>query len=415
MPTEAKPHPELADGTPVDLEVAWLIGAAVGDGSVTDSSLRLCMYGDYRKRADRIVRERWGCNPTHGDSFGLIASSVDLARALAELGMRRHCLEKRVPDAVWLWPLELQRAFLDGYCDADGHRPADRSRHGERTYSGASEDLIADVRALHITLGDAVSNVSVNRRTKPITIKGKTVQHAQPLHSFAVWEGRKNGELHLRRRPGLAEWLDSSDFTLAPVLAVDARGEQDTWDLEIEGAHNFVADGVVVHNSGLWSAIVNVIKGRNPYSRLFSTFGFTGASAGPEGFRRNLNAPVRVGVTNAGVGHMAGTIRKTNIESSGSAGVRFGGRARGADDGLFNMRYGLKADSGALALRPGLNPPVFNGTGRMEYLETPRRGGGDVHIHNHGVIGSKIELENWLAGSLDQLRRQGRLPSGATG
>jgi F0F1-type ATP synthase assembly protein I len=127
--------------------------------------------------------------------------------------------------------------------------------------------------------------------------------------------------------------------------------------------------------SGLWSAIVNVIKGRNPYSRLFSTFGFTGASAGPEGFRRGLNAAVRVGVTNAGVGHMAGTIGRTNIESSGGAGVRFGGGARGFNDPLFPMQYGLRADTGALALAPGWNPPTFNGTGRMEYLETPRRGG----------------------------------------
>ncbi|HEY5986440.1 MAG TPA: hypothetical protein VIV12_08700, partial [Streptosporangiaceae bacterium] len=162
--------------------------------------------------------------------------------------------------------------------------------------------------------------------------------------------------------------------------------------------------------SGLWSAIVNVIKGRNPYSRLFSTFGFTGASAGPEGFRRNLNAPVRVGVTNAGVGHMAGTIRRTNIESSGSAGVRFGGGARGADDPLFSMRYGLKADTGALSLAPGWNPPVFNGTGRPEYLETPRSGGEThVHFHNHGVIGSRTELDDWMTKSIDSLRRKGRV------
>lgn len=130
--------------------------------------------------------------------------------------------------------------------------------------------------------------------------------------------------------------------------------------------------------SGLWSAIVNVIKGRNPYSRLFTTFSFTGGSRGPEGFVRNLRSGVRVGVTNAGVGHMAGSLGRTPVESSGSAGVRVGGGARGADDGLFTMRYGLRADTGALALAPGWNPPTFNGTGRMEYLETPRRGGGLV-------------------------------------
>jgi TP901 family phage tail tape measure protein len=38
--------------------------------------------------------------------------------------------------------------------------------------------------------------------------------------------------------------------------------------------------------------------------------------------------------------------------------------------------------------------------------------GGTYHFHNHGAIGSRIELENWLARSIDNLDRQGRLPSG---
>lgn len=39
-------------------------------------------------------------------------------------------------------------------------------------------------------------------------------------------------------------------------------------------------------------------------------------------------------------------------------------------------------------------------------------GGGDVHVHlhNHGVIGSQIEMDNWLTSSVERLRRQGRLP-----
>lgn len=44
----------------------------------------------------------------------------------------------------------------------------------------------------------------------------------------------------------------------------------------------------------------------------------------------------------------------------------------------------------------------------------PGRRGGDgevhLHIHNHGVIGSKRETNDWLAGALDDLRRSNRLP-----
>ena len=33
-----------------------------------------------------------------------------------------------------------------------------------------------------------------------------------------------------------------------------------------------------------------------------------------------------------------------------------------------------------------------------------------IHFTNSGVLGSRRELENWLAGTLDNLRLQGRLP-----
>lgn len=142
--------------------------------------------------------------------------------------------------------------------------------------------------------------------------------------------------------------------------------------------------------SGFMSALTNIIQGKSPYSRRFTTFSFGAGTVGPAGFIRDLNSGFRVGVTNAGVGHMAGTLLKQNVESSGSAGVRVGGAARGADNGLFSMRYGLRADNGRLSLRPGWNPPVYNGLGRMEHLSETT--GNTYHIHNHNAAGSNPYL-----------------------
>ena len=81
---------------------------------------------------------------------------------------------------------EHKRSFLNGYCDADGHRPVNMSRHGERTYGSASRQLIEEVRALHISLGDPVSNITVNKRTKPIVIKGVSVKTPAAAHLRSV-------------------------------------------------------------------------------------------------------------------------------------------------------------------------------------------------------------------------------------
>jgi hypothetical protein len=90
--------------------------------------------------------------------------------------------------------------------------------------------------------------------------------------------------------------------------------------------------------SGFMSAIESVIRGEKPHRR-WATGSF--GSSGPSGWKRNANAPFKIGVTNAGVGHTAGTIGKENVESSGGNGVHGGvGVPRGASDGMFTSRWG---------------------------------------------------------------------------
>ena len=138
-----------------------------------------------------------------------------------------------------------------------------------------------------------------------------------------------------------------------------------------EAGKPYVWGGVGPHGydcSGFMSAITNVIKGRPPHSRLFTTHSF-GAAGGPGGFVRNKKSAFMVGVTDAGVGHMAGTLAGHDVESSGSAGVRFDGGARGANHPMFSRVYGLTMDQG------GVIPPkswslIRNNTRRSELVLT---------------------------------------------
>lgn len=268
----------------------------------------------------------------------------------------------------------------------------------------------------------------------------------------------------------------------------------------------YVWGGVGPHGydcSGWTSALVNVIQGRNPHQRRHTTHSF-GASGGPDGFVRNRHSAFQVGVTDAGVGHMAGTLSGVAVESSGSAGVRVGGGARGANHPLFTRQYGLRmAQGGAVtdaearlarqALRPGasrrevdlaatlgltgdpsssvspVHPrvPAFGDGGwvtgkpgkdrnliaatRGEFvvneeqaaehaalvqainagqvgrafiapsIAAPRMrpAGGDgaagpshvtIELHNHGVIASKLDAQDWFVSAAEDVERQGRAP-----
>lgn len=98
--------------------------------------------------------------------------------------------------------------------------------------------------------------------------------------------------------------------------------------------------------SGFMSAIQNVIQGKRTHQRRWATGAFSGNRA-PSGWKRHLESNFKVGITNKGVGHTAGTLGGVKVESRGGDGVVVGSRARGHKAGLFGSSwYGLKAAAG---------------------------------------------------------------------
>jgi phage-related protein len=138
--------------------------------------------------------------------------------------------------------------------------------------------------------------------------------------------------------------------------------------------------------SGFMSAIESVIRGQNPHRR-WSTHAFSGRTA-PPGWVYHGSSPFKVGITAAGVGHTAGTLGKTKVESRGGDGVVVGNRARGYNDRLFTSWYGFKPgsyDSGGY-LQPGLNL-AYNGTGRPEPVFTTSQANALSSMASRGVSG----------------------------
>ena len=124
--------------------------------------------------------------------------------------------------------------------------------------------------------------------------------------------------------------------------------------------------------SGFMSAIESVIRGQAPHRR-WATGAFSGKTA-PPGWVLNGKSPFTIGITNAGVGHTAGTLGGVNVESRGGDGVVVGKRARGSQSMLFNSVYGFmpgKYDAGGY-LQPGMNL-AYNGTGRPEPVFTSQQ------------------------------------------
>lgn len=241
LPDSTHDFVHLPDGTVLDEEVGWLLGLLIGDGNVTRYGFNCCVYGETRDRVLELVERRWGyeggMNPHNGTWF----YAPPLRDLFATVGLHYQSPWRRVPSLIWASPRKVQQSFLDGYADADGYR----QRSGYISFAASSEGLIGDVRQLAMAQGSQVSNLHVEHRTRPITIRGKQVKSARPAHRFSVYPNAAKDFTVLRKR---AANVYGADFRPERVYEVRRAEQTSMFDLTIEGTHNFIADGIVVHN-----------------------------------------------------------------------------------------------------------------------------------------------------------------------
>jgi hypothetical protein len=280
-------------------ELAWLLGAIVGDGTVTYKSgrpdgVRVAAFGAFATQVADAFMALWGVRARPHPTAGLIVSSTRVGKLLDALGLWRRGEDKRVPEVVWGWSRRLQLAFCAGYAAADGSQGRDGL-----AYHSCSRRLIDEVRTIHLQAGHRVTNMRTLKRDKPITIRGKLVGNAKPLHSFVVssWEREPYAKLHKGHSIATARALTGGSFGLRVVLGIDPLGVEPTYDLNVTEDHNFIADGVVVHNSGLVSAVygLHTRRGGGRGQRYFTTGTFPGGT----GFRRGADGMALVTATSA--------------------------------------------------------------------------------------------------------------------
>lgn len=103
--------------------------------------------------------------------------------------------------------------------------------------------------------------------------------------------------------------------------------------------------------TGFMASIAAAILGQNVWQRYFYTGSFRGGQPGPMGFQPGLGAGFSIGIFDdpggAGGGHAAGSLTGVeglpdiNVESSGGAGVQYGGGAAGASNSMFPWKFHL--------------------------------------------------------------------------
>ena len=191
-------------------------------------------------------------------------SSISAVRELAELGLSGTARTKRVPDWVFGMSDEYKLALLRGFLDADGSV----DKLGRISFSSCNETMLSQIRHLCIALSIPVTNLRCQEGVTTLP-NGERKAYRQfcftcsdPGQNRAIgshdprYVARLNAGKPFDRKGRAYPDFGGSEFDLADcelsrISAIENHPAEPVYDLEVDGTHSFIANGVVVHNSNI--------------------------------------------------------------------------------------------------------------------------------------------------------------------
>jgi intein/homing endonuclease len=256
---------DLPKQTSVDL--MWWLGLYMGDGFIhrdgekarvevaipdTDVSLR----NEFKQVTARL----FDIDARNGDPYRLTVGSTVVARYLETNGFSGGALEKRVPDWVAALPQEQILAFIGGYVDADGY-VRDHQKNRDVLLTSANPELLQDVRNLAATCGVGTSNIhrfeGKHPHEKERTMVGYRMLFSGDFDKLGCRSDQRLERMGRRKFQHSFSMAEGTSFRnhvnefmgYVKVDSIIPVGAEDVFDIEIDGPHNFVAEGLIVHNS----------------------------------------------------------------------------------------------------------------------------------------------------------------------
>jgi FeS assembly protein SufB len=247
-------------------DLMWLLGLYIGDGNLHLSTKTYRVQfaipaTDVELRAEviRVVKDLFGLRCIEADEYRVVVNSKALTEWIVALGFGGLSLTKRVPDWVYGLPVDQRLAFLGGWVDADGC--VGPASSGSILLTCANESLIGQARELAELSGLRAGGPW--SFTQPYYHDRTRTQIAWSLGISGDFErlgcrnpkrtdrfGRRrymhssNGAHGTTIRVHCNDWLG-----FERVKSVDPYAVEPVYDIEVDGPHNFVAEGLVVHNS----------------------------------------------------------------------------------------------------------------------------------------------------------------------
>lgn len=233
-------------------DLLWLLGLYIGDGYCEKGQNGVWSRTYFavppekkaRVKLEKILSELFSVRIK---SKGICAtvSSVVFTNFIQEIGMGGIARTKTIPDWIFDLPRTQQLAFIQGYLDSDGYVRASKEKngvkYGQLIFASVNKTLLEDMKLLMIQTGLNPLNISTYSKFRTL-YKNEWKNYTTHFLSLNL---RDNWEKILEKKN------TDSQIEFVKVKSIEELGEQRVYDLEIEETSNFIANGLVVHNSKL--------------------------------------------------------------------------------------------------------------------------------------------------------------------
>jgi intein/homing endonuclease len=193
-------------------------------------------------------------------------TAVEKFKALNIWGRKSD--RKRLPSCVWDWDHETAFAFISSMISGDGsihvaEQDDGRTRTQATVACSNSEEMLRQIRLLLMRMGISgtvkTQTRVTNRSDGETTIHYLEVADRDSLRLLLEGTGPVTGKEEARREclnalddKANSRYVRTEDgqWMHARIRSIEHKGRAETYDIGVEDNHNYIADGIVVHNTG---------------------------------------------------------------------------------------------------------------------------------------------------------------------
>ncbi|MEO7804361.1 MAG: LAGLIDADG family homing endonuclease, partial [Actinomycetota bacterium] len=267
---------------PMNLPEKWsedlgdYLGWLVGDGCFSEGGFST-IYGSKEDQEHIMPRHQAFLTELNGrvpkvavqtnGTMQLRVTRHALIRFIEALGLKRAtAADKRIPEAIFTAPVEVQAAFLKSLFDADGCASESQPDKGTRYVglSSRSSELLKGVQRLLTTFGVS-SRIYEEKRRKRTGFTYTTVAgEERSYESLPGWDLRISGPSISQfaksvgfslpaKSQKLAEFVTHEVYKTDPnvhLVSAESDGFELTYNLTEKRNHSYIVNGLVVSNCG---------------------------------------------------------------------------------------------------------------------------------------------------------------------